>query len=203
MKITPTRESLQILERISNDVFTWHHHHFIMYDIAQQMYPSDYKLNYAEIGCYAGASACMMLQRPDTKVVSIDLGMIPTEEVLGNVARHNVYNNEFHYITGNSQDPATISTFLSKMDKIDILFIDGSHEYDDAIRDFLCYKDFVNSKGFIVFDDYHDPQYQVKSAVDYLAMRFSETFRFIGTVENVLNAKGDIPEGNCFIVEKE
>jgi hypothetical protein len=74
-KIQLTIESLNLTQKISNEINdqTFHHHYHVLYDIAN-IYPVSYTLTYVEIGCYAGGSACLMLQRPNTNVVSIDLG---------------------------------------------------------------------------------------------------------------------------------
>jgi len=53
------------------------------------------------------------------------------------------------------------------LEKYDLLFIDGSHEYDDVCRDFLLYKDRLVNGGVVVFHDYGDKTNpDVKRAVD-------------------------------------
>jgi hypothetical protein len=78
-----TKNSLELTEQISNNIEnkTFHHHYYILYDIAST-YPIDYEVKYVEIGCYAGGSACLMLQRPNTRVISIDLGQPISKEIV-------------------------------------------------------------------------------------------------------------------------
>jgi len=202
--LKPTEKSLKLLEKISETVMTWHHHHHILFDIAET-YPSDYLLNYAEIGCYAGASSCLMLQRPNTRVVAIDMGLLPIELVMQNVAKHNPHKNQFHYIQGNSHDPDILEALAKITGTIDILFIDGSHKYNDVISDFNLYQTFIPVGGYVIFDDYRDPEFpEVHEAVNHL---FSITagWQQIGTLDNVLGAKGSPTgniSGNCFVARR-
>ena len=96
MKIT--QKSIDLLgEIVSNGVQTFHHHYHILYDIADSINKKE--INYVEIGCYAGGSACLMLQRKETNVISIDLGEPISEEVvLNNIKKHNIHKNNFSYI---------------------------------------------------------------------------------------------------------
>ena len=60
-----------------------------------------------------------------------------------------------HFVFGLSSDPTTvlkIATFLKKK-KLDLLFIDGSHNFKDVLTDWLIYKNFVNKNGIIAFHD--------------------------------------------------
>lgn len=102
-----TNQSLEITRFISDSINnqTFHHHYHILYDLPVK----SESINYLEIGCYAGGSAILMLFRPNTKVVSVDLGMpISKETVLTNVSNNNPLGNEFHYIQGNSSDESVV-----------------------------------------------------------------------------------------------
>jgi hypothetical protein len=201
--ITPTQHSLDLLRKISETVKTWHHHHHILYDIASA-YPEDYEVVYCEIGCWLGASSCLMLQRPSTKVIAIDAGPIKKAQVMENINRFNPHNNEFHYIYGNSRQLWTRERLEKITDKVDILFIDGSHSYVNCLRDFIEYQKYVRQFGFIVFDDYSDPgSPDVHAAVDDI-FSAAKDWHVIGTFYNKFGARGG-PEdgsGNCFVVRK-
>ena len=156
--MNPTQESLNITRFISDNINnqTMHHHYHILFDIANT-YPKDQVITYAEIGCYAGGSACLMLQRPNTKVISIDLGSpIPEEIVHTNVQKLNKFNNIYSYLKGNSQTYEMVDRLKELTNEIDILFIDGDHSYQAVINDFTLYEGLVKSGGYIVFDDYRD-----------------------------------------------
>ena len=60
-----------------------------------------------------------------------------------------------HFVYGQSSDPTSvikIENFL-KTKKVDLLFIDGSHNFKDVFTDWLIYKNFVRKNGIIAFHD--------------------------------------------------
>ena len=170
--IKKTKESDELTAKVAAAINneTFHLEYSILYDIAQT-YPANRHLVYLEIGCYAGGSACLMLQRPNTTVISIDVGgPVPQERVLDNVAKLNRHGNDYMYITGDSHDPQTerVLNEILRGTKIDILFIDGDHSAAGLQKDFAMYSQHVREGGYIVFDDYADAQYspEVKPGVD-------------------------------------
>lgn len=202
-----TEESLNLTKSISDkiDNKTFHHHYHILYDIAN-LYPNDYELNYVEIGCYAGGSACLMLQRENTNVVSVDLGNpINPSVVMGNVSRLNKHGNIYNYIQGNSHNLDTYNKLITYVNEVDILFIDGDHSYNGVIQDFNIYSKLVKSGGYVVFDDYNDYQLSpyVKRAVDDIVSNLNNLYHIIGTIKNTLGARPvELIDGNCFIIQK-
>lgn len=203
MGLTPTQESLDLLRNISETVSTWHHCHHFLLDIANQNYPAEQEVVYLEIGCYDGASSCLMLQRPNTKVIAIDTGIIPFKRVRDNVERFNKHDNDWYYIHVDSHDRRAREYLASVTDRIDILFIDGGHEAKDVIADFLIYSAIVSPGGWIVFDDYRHRDYVgVKQAVDSLREKFPD-YESYGLIENHLGARSDgTTQGNCFVMRK-
>lgn len=207
MKLNYTKHSLDTVIEISNKINnqTFHHHYHILYDIGNT-YPTEYSLNYVEIGCYAGGSACLMLQRKNTNVISIDLGH-PINPIIveQNVNKLNKHNNKYNYIKGSSHNLDIFNKLIEHLDEIDILFIDGDHSFDGVIKDFEMYSKLVKSGGYIIFDDYNDYQYSpaVKPAVDRLVSNLKNDYNIIGTVKNTLGARPvECVDGNCFIMQK-
>lgn len=203
--ITHSRKSLELLDNISKTVKTFHHHFHVLYDIASLF---EGPINYVEIGCYDGASACLMLQRPQTNVFSIDTGTpIPPGQAYGNVLRHNTLGNRFEYLQGSSHDPNVLSKLKMSMNgKIDILFIDGGHGYNDVIQDYTMYAGLVKRGGFIVFDDYLDHEFspEVRPAVDKIVAGTGGDYEIVGSLKNEIGAfPAEIKESNCFILKKE
>lgn len=200
-----TFESVKLTQSISDEINnqTFHHHYYVLFDIAKEF--GDEQINYVEIGCYAGGSACLMLQRPNTNVISIDLGKpINPEVVQNNTSKMNIHGNQYNYIQGNSQTTETLDKLKNFVSSVDILFIDGDHKYDGVINDFNLYSDLVKSGGYIVFDDYNDYIYspEVKIAVDDL-MKKIEGYEVIGCLPNIFDARpAELKEGNCFIIKK-
>ena len=199
-----SKHSLDLTRQISDAIGnqTFHHHYHILYDIANH---SDEHINYVEIGCYAGGSACLMLQRPNTNVISIDLGRpILKEVVYSNVKKLNKFNNSFNYLEGNSQTYEMVDRLKKLTNEIDILFIDGDHSYQAVINDFMLYEGLVKSGGFIIFDDYRDETiHGTKVVVDEIVESVRNKYNIIGTFPNILGARPDsIIDGNDFIIQK-
>lgn len=207
MSILNSSKSLDIVTEISNQINnqTFHHHYHILYDIANT-YSKEYTLNYVEIGCYAGASACLMLQRKNTNVFSIDLGYpIEPSIVKNNVNKLNIHNNKYQYIKGNSHNSDTFNNLTNFINEIDILFIDGDHTYNGVIKDYEIYSKLVKNGGYIIFDDYNDLKYspEVKLAVNFITTNLQNEYEIIGTIKNTLNARpSNCIDGNCFIIKK-
>lgn len=197
-----TEKSLGLLRHISATMqgTTFHHHSHLLYDL-----PIKENGYYVEIGCYAGATTCLMLHKQKINIVSIDLGYpIPQSTVLENIKLFNLYGNTFKYIEGNSQSQDTVDQLKKITQEIDILFIDGGHSKENVMNDFLLYHKMVVSGGYIVFDDYNDSEYspEVKPTVDAIVKNTTE-YEIIGTIENTLGARPrTITEGNCFILRK-
>lgn len=201
-----TNESLILTRYISDSINnqTMHHHYHILYDIANT-YPKDTNITYVEIGCYAGGSACLMLQRPNTKVISIDLGHpINPEIVHNNVEKLNKFNNSYNYLIGNSQTYEMVNRLKELTQEIDILFIDGDHSYQAVINDFMLYEGLVKKGGYIIFDDYRDEGCPgTKIAVDEIVESIKDKYSIIGTLSNIFGARPDtLVEGNDFIIQK-
>ncbi len=213
--IKPTQESLDLVRVISSGIPTFHHHYHILFDIANSF--GEKEINYVEIGAYAGGSSCLMLQRENTTVISIDLGQPISKEVLfENIIMYKNNNNYYKYIQGNSQDESTKNQLIQALfisrtlgrytHKIHILFIDGDHSFNGVYLDFNNFSDLVASGGFIVFDDYNDEKYspEVKLFVDSVIKNQTDKYEILGTFDNELGAyPSELKEGNCFVIRKK
>jgi len=197
-----TKQSLDLVQFISEQINdqTFHHHYHILYDILLPENPV-----YLEIGCYAGGSSCLMVQKPNITVIAVDLGQPINESVAkSNVTKLNQLNNEFHYIKANSHLEETVDRVKRIADSVDLLFIDGDHTYYGVLTDFKLWAPLVKPGGYIVFDDYNDHVYspEVRVAVDEIVRNTTE-YDLIGTLENIYGARpADLLEGNCYIIRK-
>lgn len=201
--------SVKLVDEISKKVLTFHHHYHILMDIANSYFPKK-DIIYTEIGTYCGGSACLMVSRPNTKVISIDIGNPVSPEIaINNVNSYNLSNNFYRYIHGNSKEYSTINNLSEILvgEKIDILFIDGDHSYNGVLSDFYEYKNFVNSNGFIVFDDYNDFTHspEVRPAVDTIVSSLSDVdYEIIGSLKNLHGAyPKEFEYNNCFVIRKK
>jgi len=202
-----TKESLKLVEKITEKIPSFHHHYHILYDISN--FIEKEIINYVEIGSYAGASAALMLHNPKVNVVSIDIAdPIKQEDVHNNISIFFDYDNKkrFDYIEGSSHAKETKIKLLNKIKEIDILFIDGDHSYDSVAKDFDMYSDLVSKNGYIIFDDYHcNICVQVKPSVDFIVSNLKiNEFEVVGSLPNTFNA---YPESfklnNCFVLKKK
>ena len=201
MKIT--EESLIILRDVSKKINdqTFHHHYHILYDIVNS-YPKDYQVKYLEIGCYAGGSACLVSQRPNTQVISIDVGRpIPPSIPKKNFNKLNIHNNNYRYIHGSSHEQSIKDEVLKEYDSIDVLFIDGDHSYVGVRNDFFMYSPLVKKGGYIIFDDYNDNTYSphVKTGVDSLDF---EGYEVLGEFGSEFGARPSSLKSNEFVIRK-
>jgi predicted O-methyltransferase YrrM len=201
-----TIESLKETQKISDEMNgkTFHHHYHILLDIVNQ-YPEDELITYVEIGCYAGGSACLVSQRKNTKIFSIDLGSPISPEIpKQNFEKFNVYGNDYQYIQGSSHSPKTINQLKTFINEIDVLFIDGDHSLYGVKEDFNIYSPLVKIGGYIIFDDYNDYIHspEVKIGVNQIIQSI-DNYEIIGTLPNIYDARpSELKEGNCFIIKK-
>lgn len=203
--INTTAQSLKLLEDITERIGgqTFHHHFHILYDLPL---PSQ-QPNYLEIGCYAGASAILMLQKPGVSVTSIDLGSpIHPSIVKSNVEANNPLQNSFRYILGSSHNQSVFDRVKDL--QVDLLFIDGDHTGAGVEQDWHWYSKLVVPNGWIVFDDYNDKWHspEVGPAVDRIVESLdSKQYCNHGTILNQHGARGfpaDFTNGNCYIIQK-
>jgi len=138
---------------------------------------------YLEIGTLFGGSIAMLMQSDyETTFVGIDLfryygldidpntGVEVSKDTAGmNIHKHNIYDDSYYLIEGDSHDPSFIRLAKALLPKVDLLFIDGDHSKKGVIADFNNYSPLVSKGGVIVFDNYGDPNWKgVKKAVDKL-----------------------------------
>jgi hypothetical protein len=212
--------SHEILKNVNNNVDgrKFHDHTHILYDIRTLLGPE--LKNYTEIGAYIGSSSCLLLQHNfPTNITCIDplnlhnnhfqVANISQEDLLkNNLNKNNIHNRNIDIKKNYSNDSQLLNDLNTKNFRTDILFIDGSHLYQDVINDFLNYFKFVNIGGYILFDDYNDKIHgpEVKTAVDYLVNLIKTNnmcFEIIGCVKNFRSniIVSDNNDSNIFILK--
>jgi len=114
-----------------------------------------------ELGvCGGGGSLHLAVGYPDGKVIGVDWQYDHPESV-GYVEEN--YKN-FYFWIGDSIKAAP--KIMNKHGKIDILFIDTTHTYDDTIAEYNAYKPYLSDKAVVCFDDLN--REQMKGFWDWL-----------------------------------
>ena len=188
---------------------TWHCHYHLMYDLRTILGPEPRV--YLEIGVYDGGSLAFMMQHPyETELHGVDPLVLPgqVEHTFANVAAFNRFGRRVMVHQKYSHDPA----LWRELDglSIDLLFIDGDHQTSSVIEDFERGSSRVAPGGFIVFDDYIDPECspEVGPAVDLIVeriqqRRYAGRYDIIGCVPNVLGADpADMSVNSTFVLRK-
>lgn len=191
-------DSCAVFKRIISGMegHTFHHHVHILYDLRTVLGKPE--CCYMEIGSFCGASASLILQHPQpTQVYCVDPLNLPWQDPQERILKSNLEKfkgkNQYEIFQHYSTDPSLLSTLKERGIRVDILLIDGGHEYIDVINDFYNFQEFVNEGGFIVFDDYLDSEYNpmVKKAVDKIVEDIHShnlPYHVIGSLKNYQNA---------------
>lgn len=122
-----------------------------------------------EIGVFEGGSALLFLQHILTHPESTYTGI---DDNLRNVAIENLngYGSRVKLIPGDSTDilPGLIKSGYA----FDIVYIDGCHQINYALRDIDLSFRMLRPGGVILVDDYAHPEYGLKMPIDrYLSDR--------------------------------
>jgi predicted O-methyltransferase YrrM len=194
---------------------SFHHHTHVLWDLRDLL--GREPKNYLEIGSYCGSSAGLMLSHPfPTHVYCVDPLELPKSHYNGQLdqestLKKNLDRFEKNYtIFKNYSGDKQLLDYLKQSDaKIDLLFIDGGHSFQQVIADFDNYHQFVNGGGFIVFDDYLDKQSspQVRPAVDSIVRTIQKShlpYEIVGSLPNYQKAFSRYPKKNLneFILYK-
>lgn len=138
-------------------------------NIAAEVSKLDINQVYVEIGVAYGASSALacLVAKPGVRIYAIDVLDQPgrdknIETVLG-VYGKALKDCDYNFIHADSQFTAR---YWDK-GEIDVLYIDGDHEYEGVIKDIISWLPWVKKGGTIIFDDYVD-NIGVKRAINEL-----------------------------------
>lgn len=141
------------------------------------------KKRYAlEIGSnYGGTSVglCNLFEN----VISVDIKYHPNFDEIK--SRHKNYN----YIISDSNSDVTIQYLKNLNIKFDFIFIDADHSYEGVKSDFLKYKQFLSSDGYVAFHDIVKSQENINNNIrvsdfwEEIKVQYLQHFEFIS--ENI------------------
>lgn len=169
------------------------HHHGVILNILVKLYPIQ---QYLEIGVHNGTSMSYIVNQNWKPVQCIGIDLVSSTERYArdsismarseqNITKLNMSNSIIHLLKGSSQSESMVKTvetaLLSR--PVDLLFIDGDHEFAGVERDFLLYSPLVKVGGLIVFDDANTTYPGVLKCIEK-HVKQSDNFRIIGLFEN-------------------
>ena len=137
--------------------------------------------NIIEIGTKNGGTAYLWAQlvRPyGGKVYCIDKKFGWKDDYL--IYHETKFFDQIVELEGDSDDPKILSLLESALNgtKVELLFIDGAHDYEMVEKDFLNYSKFVSPKGWIAFHDIINSKVEVGKFWEELKYRY-EYFEFL------------------------
>lgn len=117
--------------------------------------------NYLEIGIWEGRGACLVLDKYLKHKRSRYTGIekYPQPHMWSNLGKH---RDRSTVVLGDSF--TTLSLF--NKDIFDIVYIDGSHDYQDVLYDSMLSYKTVKDEGIMIWDDYNTDKFGVKKAVN-------------------------------------
>lgn len=128
-------------------------HKLMIYSIVRGIKPKAI----LEIGIRSGVSTMAMCWAVEDGKINVDYHCCDINRECENIqAQTNVFLN-FHIMPSDG-----LAKEWNK--KIDILFIDGCHEYSQVKRDYLNFGKFVNQGGFIFLHDTNPPSERYKTS---------------------------------------
>jgi predicted O-methyltransferase YrrM len=110
-------------------------------------------INILEIGFNAGHSSCLFLEsNRNCKVYSFDIGCHDYLQIGKQYINH-TFPNRHELILGDSK--ITIPTYINnnKDMKMDLIFIDGGHDFETAITDLINCKMLSHQDTILIMDD--------------------------------------------------
>lgn len=117
--------------------------------LAQNMHP---KLS-VELGvCGGGGSLHLAMGWEAGQVVGVDLGYTEYRENIEFIKER--YKN-FHFWIGDSV--ASANQIHNDFGKVDILFIDTTHTYEQTMKEFNAYRPYLSDKAAVLLDDLFRP----------------------------------------------
>jgi predicted O-methyltransferase YrrM len=170
------------------------HHHVVILNALVRLYPIH---TYLEIGVHNGTSMSYIvnqLVRP-IKCIGIDLfsdttaryahDTLSMERTYKSIDAANVSRSEVKLVKGNSRAATTVEAVRTELGdyQVDLLFIDGDHEFAGVESDFLLYSGLVRKGGFVVFDDVNAQYPGILKCIEK-HVRGSQEWSVVGLYQN-------------------
>lgn len=181
-------EMYQVVEESGNEASFSKLECEAVYDLLNEISARDFPLNIVEIGVQYGRSTTMFAEfaliYKDWKFVAIDNWFGDDGQIAHN---HVLSQIEKHAWTVDLWSIDSLRAADQYDHKIDVLHIDGDHEYESVLSDCEAWMGKVRVGGHALFDDYgHDSLPGVYKAVNEYIGNHSGNWAFIGRYGNKL-----------------
>ena len=121
--------------------------------ILKDLVNNDKIINVLEIGMNAGHSSCLFLENnKQCNVISFDIGNHDYVRV-GKQYIDNKYPNRHELIISDSTISVPLYTNINKESKMDLIFIDGGHDYETAQNDLINCMNLSHKDTILIMDD--------------------------------------------------
>ncbi len=120
-----------------------------------------------EIGSYHGRSTRAMADNSQAKIYAVDDFLGPRDKTITPLPHLELFigNMNDHVQSGKVQIVVANTNDLPELPRPDMVFIDGSHQYNDVVHDINYWKERILPGGLICGHDYTNIE-DVKRAVD-------------------------------------
>ena len=121
--------------------------------ILKDLVNNDKIKNVLEIGFNAGHSSCLFLENnKQCNVYSFDIGIHDYVQI-GKLFINYIYPNRHNLYIGDSKITVPVYKHNNKEIKMDLIFIDGGHEYETALTDLINCRILSHKDTIIIMDD--------------------------------------------------
>jgi hypothetical protein len=136
-----------------------------------------------EVGCYAGESMVIWLERAD-RYYGVDPwvagwdpwdGLRPNaEEMLAAEAAFDLAASDFPGVVTKIRLPSLEAVKRFSWASVDAVYLDGSHEFHEVVRDILAWRPVVRPGGFLSGHDYGEAHYPGVAAAVVQTLGFAD-----------------------------
>lgn len=127
-------------------------------------------INVLEVGSFEGRSACWLLDNiltnPNSRITCVDTFERSDYEVFRANINDSGHAEKVLVMIGRSEDALINIRYITT--EFDLIYVDGSHDSRDVIKDLILSFDLLKKGGIMIMDDYEivDPLPSPKEAID-------------------------------------
>ncbi len=141
--------------------------------------------NILEIGC-KGGTFYLFNKFSTGKKIGVDIN-----DQYFPIIHFYTQNEDFTFITANSQLPETVNAVEKLCPQFDFIFIDGDHTYEGVSKDFELYKHLLSPRGYIAFHDI-DPNHVFRDGAGGEVYKFWQDLNY-GSKTEIICQKSTAP----------